>query len=75
MSAFIHTFLLATYSVGRLVAFLKQRSLAYLPMTNRGIFSVPVMLAHTMTVSLSFDFSPLLQSMPLKSLVSSGSSL
>ena len=51
---------------------LKQRGLAVLPMTNRGSFSLPLMLAATSTVSRSLAFFPPVQMAPLKSKVLSG---
>ena len=47
-------------------------SLAVLPMTNRGSFSLPLMLAATSTVSRSLAFFPPVQMAPLKSKVLSG---
>ena len=65
----IQAFLLASYWVGRVFTFLKQRGLLALPMTYRG----PLMLAQTRTLSLSLLHFPPWQSAPLKSKVLSGS--
>ena len=55
----IHAFLLAVYWIASgSIRFLKQRGLSDFPITSRGIFSVPVILAPNKTVIRSFDFFP-----------------
>ena len=53
ISEVIQAFLLATYSVGNDLTFLKQRGFYDFPITNMGNLSVPDMFAQTRAVNLS----------------------
>lgn len=57
-SLVIHAFQFAIYSTGRVLIPLKHRGLLNFPRTNGFIFSLPSMLQHIITVTLSLLFYP-----------------
>jgi len=75
ISDVIQAFLFEVYCVGSVFTFLKHLGFADLPITRIGIFSVPDILAQTITVNVSLLRLPPLQSRPLNSSVFSGKSL
>ena len=71
----IHADLLALYSVGRCLTPLKHLGCLNFPIVNNGRFSLPVILVHTNTVTLSLLFFPPEHFSPAKACVLLGSSL